>query len=370
MKHIPFLELKKLNSVYEQEISDVFQRVLKSGWYLLGNEKEEFEIDLARYLGAKNVIGTGNGLDALVMILRGYILLGKLHKGDEVLVPANTFIASVQAIMQNDLKPVFVEPSPNTFNLCIEDLQKKINSKTKALIMVHLYGSVNNVDVVKQIVVNNDLLLIEDNAQAIGAEWNGVKTGNLGDAAAFSFYPGKNLGALSDAGAVSTNDTQLAEVIRALSNYGSFEKYIHDYVGFNSRLDELQAGILNVKLKDLDRVNEVRQNIAKSYCVNIINPLLQLPNYPNSPEEHVWHLFVIRTKKRSELMQYLKEKGIGTMIHYPIPPHKQKALKEYNSLVLPVAEKLHNEVVSIPLHQCLSLDEQEYIIEQLNAFKA
>ncbi|MBS2098226.1 DegT/DnrJ/EryC1/StrS family aminotransferase [Carboxylicivirga linearis] len=369
MKTIPFLDLRKVNEEYETDIKAALNTVLDSGWYLFGKQKQLFEEQLAAYNGSKHVIGTANGLDSLTMIFRGYIELGKLKKGDEVIVPANTYIATILSIIHNGLIPVFVEPNEVTFNIDPSFVNESITNKTKAIMVVHLYGRVSQVDELKEIAEANNLLLIEDNAQAIGASWKGTKTGCLGDASAFSFYPGKNLGALSDAGAIATNDKELADVVRAISNYGSSEKYVNDYLGVNSRMDEIQAAILSAKLKDLDNVIKKRQEIAMKYVNDIKNPIIKLPEVPVNVNEHVWHLFVVRTIKRDELISFLKQKGISAMIHYPIPPHKQTALKNFSNISLPITERIHEEVVSIPLHQCLQNDEVNYIIEQLNEFR-
>nr|WP_321453715.1 DegT/DnrJ/EryC1/StrS family aminotransferase [uncultured Carboxylicivirga sp.] len=369
MKQIPFLDLKLINQKYEADIKNAFDRLLTSGWYLFGEEKKLFEEELAQYNGSKYVVGTANGLDALTLILKGYKELGQLKEGDEIIVPANTYIASIISIINSGLVPLLVEPKEQTFNIDYSCIEQAITSKTRAIMVVHLYGLISDISHVKAIAKTNNLLLIEDNAQAIGASCQGVKSGCLGDAAAFSFYPGKNLGALSDAGAVATNNKELAEVVLALSNYGSTQKYVNKYVGLNSRLDELQAAILRIKLKDIDWVNAERQRIALKYHLEINNPLIQLPLLPDSKEEHVWHLFVVRTINRENFVAYLKEKGIATVIHYPIPPHKQEALKTFSHLELPVSERLHADVLSIPLHQCLTLDEQNYIINQINEYK-
>jgi len=369
MKTIPFLDLKKVNEKYETEIKAAFNSVLDSGWYLFGKQKQLFEEQLSVYNGSEYVIGTANGLDSLTMIFRGYIELGKLKKGDEVIVPANTYIATILSVIHNGLIPVFVEPNEATFNIDPSLVQESITNKTKAILVVHLYGRVSQIDELKEMAGANNLLLIEDNAQAIGASWKGEKTGCLGDASAFSFYPGKNLGALSDAGAIATNDKELADVVRAISNYGSLEKYVNEYLGVNSRMDELQAAILRAKLKDIDNVIRRRQEIAMKYVTDIKNPLIKLPEFPFNVNEHVCHLFVIRTSKRDQLISFLKQRGVSTMIHYPIPPHKQAALKNFSNISLPITERIHQEVVSIPLHQCLQNNEVNYIIERLNEFR-
>lgn len=365
---IPFLDLHRQNLQYKQEYMKAFESFVDSGWYILGKEVERFEETLGNYVGIKNVIGVGNGLDALSLILRGYLELGKLQEGDEVIVPANTYIATVLSISENKLKPIFVEPDVNTFNLNPAEVERNITSRTKAILTVHLYGQVSGMDKLIDIAKRNDLLLIEDNAQAIGALCNGKQTGSLGDAAAFSFYPGKNLGALGDGGAVITDDEELAKVIKAIRNYGSEKKYHNTYKGVNSRLDEVQAAILNVKLKYLDKENELRRKIAQRYRTEIKNKSIILPQCI-SEESHVWHLFVIRCDKRQKLIDYLNEKGIGNMIHYPVAPHQQEAYVEYNHLSLPITEQLHREVLSLPMYPLLTNIEVDYIIENINNFE-
>lgn len=323
---IKFLDLQKINQNHQEEIEEQLISVHRSGWYLLGKATESFENNLAEYIGVNNVIGVANGLDALRLIIRAYKELGIFTSGDEIIVPANTYIASVLAITDNDLIPVFVEPNPQTHNLNIKKIEAAITSKTCAIMTVHLYGQVSFDNELSNIAEKYNLKIIEDNAQAIGAKYNNKKTGNLGDAAGFSFYPGKNLGALGDGGAVATNDDQLALTIRALANYGSSEKYVNIYQGLNSRLDEIQAAILNVKLKSLDNDNRKRRNIAEKYLSGIKNSKIILPNIPIDTEAHVWHLFVIRTEMRDKLQTYLHKKGIQCIIHYPIPPHKQAML--------------------------------------------
>ncbi|MEY4571686.1 MAG: hypothetical protein RLZ10_897, partial [Bacteroidota bacterium] len=297
------------------------------------------------------------------------IELGHMKEGDEVIVPANTYIASILAITENRLNPILVEPNPVTFNMDLESIELKITQKTRAILLVHLYGRVCYNDHLSDLKKKYDLKIVEDNAQAIGAEWNGVKTGSLGDAAGFSFYPGKNLGALGDGGAVSCKDDELAKTIRTLANYGSLVKYKNDLKGLNSRLDEIQAAILSIKLKTLDKENEIRRSIAKSYSKYIKNKYIQLPIIPNDNSEHVWHLFVVRTKRRKELQKFLLDHGIETLIHYPIPPHKQLAFNEFNEISLPVTEKIHKEVLSLPISPVLCFEEIDKIIYTLNNFK-
>ena len=362
---IHFLDLKKMNQAHQQQFEQKLKQFLDSGWYVLGSETEKFEKDFADYCGTKYAIGVANGLDALILILKGYIQLGKLEKGDEVLVPANTYIASILAILQADLVPVLIEPNINTYNIDPRKIAAKITSKTKVILAVHLYGQLSDMTALTNISKENNLLLIEDSAQSHGAILEDKRAGNWGDAAGFSFYPSKNLGALGDAGAVTTNDKELAEVIISLRNYGSEKKYHNQYIGINSRLDELQAAFLNVKLPTLDRDNEIRRSIAKRYLAEIKNPLINLPTWDFS-EMHVFHLFVIRTKKRNELQSYFLENEIQTMIHYPIPPHKQKALSDWNDLSFPITEQIHDEILSLPMSPVLTNDEVSQVIEAIN----
>ena len=365
---IKFLDLQKINLAYQSEIEERMLATFRSGWYLLGNEVKNFEENLNSYIGSKNAIGVANGLDALRLILRGYIEMGVMHKGDEILVPANTYIASVLAISDNGLVPVLVEPDPLTFNLDISKIEEKITAKTKAVMIVHLYGRVVWSEELAALANKHQLKIIEDNAQAIGAEWNGIKTGNLGDAAGFSFYPGKNLGALGDGGAVSCKDAELAKTIRALANYGSNQKYVNIYKGLNSRLDEIQAAVLDVKLKYIDGENARRREIAKRYLSEIKNDKIVLPVNPENEKEHVWHLFVVRTQEREKLQNYLTDNGVQTLIHYPIPPHKQQAYNELSHLNFPVTEQIHQEVLSLPISPVISKDEITKIIEVINKF--
>ena len=365
---IHFLNLKKLNQPFETAFQKKMKQFLEGGWYILGNEVKQFEKDFATYCGTKYCIGVSNGLDALVLIFKGYIHLGKLQKGDEVIVPANTYIASILAILQADLVPVLVEPRLETYNINPEEIETKISAKTKAILPVHLYGQLAEMKAIKAIAEKHKLLVIEDAAQAHGSQFSeNEKAGNLSHAAAFSFYPGKNLGALGDAGAITTNDNELAEVLFSMRNYGSKVKYENDIIGVNSRLDELQAAFLNIKLKQLDSENEFRRSMAKRYLSEIKNDKIVMPNWDLS-QNHVFHLFVIRTSNRLELQNFLKENGIETMIHYPIPPHKQRALSNWNNLSFPITEKIHDEVLSIPLNASLTDDEIEYIITILNKY--
>ncbi len=367
---IPFLDLKKINSRYETVFQDKLKSVLASGWYILGNEVMTFETNFARYCKSKYCIGVGNGFDALVLIFKGYMQLGKMHKGDEVIVPANTYIASILAILEADLVPVLVEPKVDTYNLNPDLIEEKITSKTKAILAVHLYGQLAEMDAINAVALTNGLLVIEDAAQSHGAffevENKKVKI-NSRNVQAYSFYPGKNLGALGDGGAIVTNDEELAKVVAALRNYGSETKYYNDYTGVNSRLDELQAAFLNVKLPHLNNDNERRREIARRYLLEIKNDKMKLPFWDLSTN-HVFHLFVIRTKNREELQDYLLQKGIQTVIHYPVPPHKQKALKEWNDLSFPITERIHDEVLSLPINAVLTSEEVDFIIDVLNTY--
>jgi len=364
---IPFLNLKKINQPFETAFQQKMEQFFDGGWYILGEEVKTFESDFANYCGAKHCIGVGNGLDALVLIFKAYIQLGKIQKGDEVIVPANTYIASVLAVMQADLVPVLVEPRLDTYTINPDLILEKITAKTKAILPVHLYGQLCEMEVINSIAKQHNLLVIEDAAQAHGSECYGIKAGNFGNASGFSFYPGKNLGALGDAGAITTNDDALAEVLFSMRNYGSKVKYENEIIGVNSRLDELQAAFLNIKLQQLDAENQIRRQIAKPYLSEIKNDKIVLPLW-NESKNHVFHLFVIRTANRLALQNYLKESGIETMIHYPIPPHKQKALAPWNHLSFPITEKIHNEVLSIPLNSTLRDDEIKHIISTLNKY--
>lgn len=365
---IRFLDLHQINQPYEAAFHEKMQTVFDKGWYILGNEVRTFEADFAAYCGVKHCIGVANGLDALILIFKGYIEMGKLHPGDEVIVPANTYIACIIAVMQAGLVPVLVEPDDKTFNLNPFLVSKKISPKTKAILAVHLYGQLCDMRAFSAVAKEHGLLVVEDAAQAHGAaSFGGKKAGNLGDAAGFSFYPGKNLGALGDAGAVTTNDDELAKVVRSLRNYGSETKYYNDYIGMNSRLDEIQAAFLNIKLPNLDTENSRRKTIANYYLNNINNPKIKLPWYEGDGN-HVFHLFVIRTAHRDELQSYLKQNDIDTMIHYPVPPHKQKAMQSWNNLSFPITEAIHQEVLSIPISHVISLDEADIIVRILNQY--
>jgi dTDP-4-amino-4,6-dideoxygalactose transaminase len=365
---IKFLDLQKINLAHQQEIEECLVNTFRSGWYLLGNQVQTFEQQLAAYTGSKHAIGVANGLDALRLIFRAYIELGLMQKGDEVIVPANTYIASLLALSDNGLVPVLVEPDITTYNLDLSKVEANITGKTRAILLVHLYGRTVFTEALTALAAKYQLKIVEDNAQAIGASSNGVKSGNLGDAAGFSFYPGKNLGALGDAGAVTCKDDQLAETIRAIANYGSKEKYVNMYQGLNSRLDELQAAVLQVKLKYIDQENEIRRTIATQYVSGIKNDKVVLPLLPEAAEQHVWHLFVLRTKERSELQQFLLKNGIQTLIHYPIPPHKQEAYANINTLSLPITEQIHDQVLSLPISPVMEQEEVLRVIELVNRF--
>lgn len=364
---IKFLDLKKINAQYEVELKEAANRVIDSGWYLMGKELDSFENKYADFCCTKYCLGVANGLDALRLIFKAYIELGIMMPGDEVIVPANTFVASVFAITDNNLKPVFVEPNLNTYNLDTSKIPEVISSKTKAILTVHLYGqnSINNE--MLEICKKYNLKLVEDAAQSHGAEWNGKIMGSIGDAAGHSFYPGKNLGALGDAGAVTTSDDALAQTITSLRNYGSEKKYENIYRGYNSRMDEIQAAFLNVKLKYIQADILGRRTVAKYYRENIKNEDVVLP-FVSEEKQHVWHLFVIRCSNRKELQEYLNNLGIQTLIHYPIPPHRQKAYKEYNNLVYPITEQIHQEVLSLPISSIVKIGELSKIVKSINSF--
>jgi dTDP-4-amino-4,6-dideoxygalactose transaminase len=373
---LSFLDLKKINAQYAAELKKVAAEVIDSGWYILGDRVRRFETELANYTGASHAIACANGLDALRLILRAYIEIGVMQEGDEVIVPANTYIASILAITDNRLVPVLVEPDEYSYNLDISQIKKSITSRTKAIMVVHLYGQVCWSSELEQLARKHKLKIIEDNAQAIGAEWKGVKTGNLGDAAGFSFYPGKNLGALGDAGAITAKDAELAEVIRALANYGSRKKYVHDWAGLNSRMDELQAAFLSVKLKYLEEGNAHRRKVAEHYCRQIKHPEIILPDAKNSnlftgveALAHVWHLFVIRSEHRDKLQKHLSEWGVQTLIHYPIAPHKQRAYKYYSKFLLPITENLQDELLSLPISSAINNRDCKKVIQVINGFK-
>lgn len=366
---IKFLDLKKINEQYALELKSAASEVIDSGWFLLGEKVKQFESNLKKYIGVNHAIGVANGLDALRLILNAYLKMGTLKEGDEVIVPANTYIASILAITDNRLKPVLVEPDTENYNLDISKIEQHITGKTKAIMVVHLYGRICWSEQLTALAEKYKLKIIEDNAQAIGASWKGIKSGALGDAAGFSFYPGKNLGALGDAGAVTTNDTELANVIRAIANYGSHKKYENVYQGLNSRLDEIQAAFLDVKLNYLEKENQYRRDIAGYYTSAITNPLITLPGVPEDGLEHVWHLFVVKTNNRNHFQKYLEQHNIQTLIHYPIPPHKQEAYREWNNLFLPVTEEIHETVLSLPISPVLEEEEIKLVVNAINNYK-
>lgn len=365
---IPFLSLKDVTALHGEEIKEAVTRVVKSGWYLQGERNASFECHYADFIGTRHCIGCANGLDALIWIFRAYIELGVMKPGDEVIVPANTYIASILAITENGLKPVLIEPRLETLEIDDELIEDAITERTRAIAIVHLYGRNAYTEKIGSLCKKYGLKLIEDNAQAHGCRvHNGRKTGSVGDAAGHSFYPGKNLGALGDGGAVTTNDPALAEAVRALANYGSQKKYVFKYTGRNSRLDEIQAAVLDVKLKYLEEDNAHRQAIAKYYYEHISNPLVALPDRLDDAQ-NVYHLFPILCPCRDELQAYLKENGIGTLIHYPIPPHKQECYREYCHMSLPITETIAREELSIPIGPSITKEEAATVISLLNAF--
>ena len=365
---IPFLSLKDVTALHGEEIRDAVAKTIESGWYLQGEQNALFEKHYADYIGTKHCIGCANGLDALIWIFRAYIELGVMAPGDEIVVPANTYIATILAITENGLKPVLVEPRLGTLEIDDERIEEAITERTRAIAIVHLYGRNAYTEKIGALCKKYGLKLIEDNAQAHGCRIpGGRRTGSVGDAAGHSFYPGKNLGALGDGGAVTTSDPSLAEAVRALANYGSQKKYVFKYTGRNSRLDEIQAAVLDVKLKYLEQDNAHRQAIAEYYYEHISNPLVSLPErLPDA--QNVYHLFPVLCPRRDELQAYLKEKGIGTLIHYPIPPHKQECYQEFSHLGLPVTEKIAVEELSIPIGPCISLDEASEVVSVINGF--
>ena len=365
---IKFLDLQKITAKYADEIHEAVDRVVDSGWYLQGAENEKFEKNYSAYIGSKHTIGCANGLDALIWIFRAYIEMGVMTPGDEVIVPANTYIATVLAITENGLKPVLVEPKLSNYQIDDSLIEAAITERTKAICIVHLYGQCAYTEKIGELCKKYNLKLVEDNAQAHGCLFNGRKTGSLGDAAGHSFYPGKNLGAFGDAGAVTTNDKELADTVRALANYGSNKKYVFRYTGRNSRLDEIQAAILDVKLRHLDEDVALRQGVAKRYCSEINNPKITLPTISDW-SAHAFHLFPVRCAERDRLQQYLTECGVQTIIHYPIPPHKQECYSEWNSLSLPVTELIHNEELSLPISPVMSDEEVSAVIEAVNNFE-
>ena len=368
---ISFLSLYEVNKLHEPEISEVAKRVANSGWYLQGNENESFEHNYSRFIGTKHCVGCGNGLDALTLILRAYVVMGMIRQGDEVIVPANTYIATILAITENGLNPVLVEPKPNTLELDDDCIETVITARTKAILLVHLYGRNAYTEKIGQICRRYNLKLIEDNAQAHGCMTaDGRRTGSIGDAAGHSFYPSKNLGALGDGGAVTTDDEELASVIRSLGNYGSQKKYVFNYIGRNSRLDEIQAAVLDVKLQYLEEDNARRKQIARFYYDSINNPCIVLPNLLPQ-EQNVYHLFpvLIKNCKRDSLQDYLSQNGVETSVHYPIPPHKQKCYSLWNSISLPITEQIARDELSLPISPAMSLEDAKVVVSLLNSYK-
>jgi len=365
---IPYCSLKEITALHADEIHEAVNRVVDSGWYLQGVENKRFEEEYASYIGTKYCIGVANGLDALTWILRAYMELGVMQKGDEVIVPANTYIASILAITENGLTPVLVEPDIETLEIDDRLIEEAVTPRTKAIMIVHLYGRCAYTHRIGDICRRHGLKLIEDNAQAHGCLFRGRRTGSFGDAAGHSFYPGKNLGALGDGGAVTTDDPRLAEVIRALANYGSSKKYVFDYLGRNSRLDEIHAAVLSVKLKHLDEDNALRRHVARYYLEHIDNPAITLPSVPDW-DANVFHIFPILCERRDELQQYLKDNGVQTLIHYPIPPHKQKCYADWNGWSFPVSERIHREELSLPMSPAMTMDEIRAVVDLLNRWK-
>lgn len=366
---IKFLDLQKVTANHGDEINEAVTRVVNSGWYLQGKENEKFEKDYAEYIGTKYAVGCANGLDALIWIFRAYIEMGIMKPGDEVIVPANTYIASILAISENGLVPVLVEPDISTYQIDPEKIEAAITPRTKAILIVHLYGQCAYTDKIGELCRKYSLKLVEDNAQAHGCKFKGQRTGSIGDAAGHSFYPGKNLGALGDAGAVTTSDEEFAKVIRAVANYGSAKKYVFKYTGRNSRLDEIQAAVLDVKLRYLDSDNERRKQVAEMYIKGITNPDVITPNIPDR-DAHVFHIFPVRTKKRDELQKYLTENDVQTNIHYPIAPHKQECYKDWNSWSFPISEQIHAEELSLPISPVITDEEVNEVIRLINAWEA
>ena len=369
---VKLLDLRSITMQHCDEYKVAVNRVIESGWFLQGNENNQFEANYAKYIGTDECIAVANGLDALYLILRAYKEMGIMQDGDEIIVPANTYIATILAITKNNLIPVLVEPTWENLEIDIDRIEDMITSRTKGVMIVHLYGRVAYNDKLSEICHKHNLKLMEDCAQSHGCAWNGIKTGALGDAAAHSFYPGKNLGAFGDAGAVTTSDKELTSVIRALANYGSQEKYVFKYVGMNSRMSELDAAVLDVKLKYLDEDNKKRQELAAFYYENIKNPLITLP-LRIADENNVYHQFPIFCERRDELQQFLTDNGVQTLIHYPIPPHYQKCYENESwntpQLILPISEKIHRQELSIPMNQVVSMNEAMMVVDMLNMFK-
>lgn len=367
-QRVKFLDLKRTTASFEPELSEAVARVVRSGWYLQGKRVQAFEKEYAAYIGCKHCVLCGNGLEALTLILRAYKRLRGWTDESEVIVPANTFIATILAIREAGLQPVLCEPQLATYLIDVTRAETLVSERTVAIMPVHLYGQVCDMQELNSLAKAHGLLVIEDAAQAHGAMCGGRRAGHLGDAAAFSFYPGKNLGALSDAGCVTTDDDELADMVRMMANYGSHEKYVNEVPGMNSRTDEIQAAVLSVKLPRLDEDNERRRMIARRYMEGIFNPLITKPTMPKDEREHVFYVFPVRCSYREQLMTWLKERSIETLIHYPIPPHQQKALEEFNEMKLPVTELIHREILSLPIAPQMTDGEVEKVIEAINAF--
>ena len=366
---VPFLDLKAINLRHQDDFQNYLNDLMQSGWYIMGKSHDLFEKNFADYCGTKHAIGVANGLDALILILEAYKTLGVMSDNDEVIVPSNTYIASILAISKAGLKPVLVEPDINTYLLNPDEIEKNITTRTKAILPVHLYGRLCKMEPINEIARKYNLKVIEDSAQSHGAIYKNKRSGNLGDASGFSFYPGKNLGALGDGGAITTNDDELAKTIRVLRNYGSEVKYKNEFKGINSRLDEIHAGFLNIKLPLLDKDNQKRRSIAHQYINGIKNPAIILPQAPKEAEESVWHVFAVRVQNRNDFQKYLSEKGIGTVIHYPIPPHKQGAYRELNHLNYPISELIHNQIISLPMSPVMTDSDIKKVIEAVNLFQ-
>ena len=365
---VKFYDLQAITAMHADEYKEAVARVIDSGWFLQGHANQQFETHYAKYIGTQHCIAVANGLDALYLLLRGYKEMGLIQDGDEIIVPANTYIATILAITRNHLVPVLVEPTWEHLEIDIDKIEAAITPKTKGVMIGHLYGRSAYNDKLGEICKKYGLKLLEDCAQSHGCAWKGIKTGALGDAAAHSFYPGKNLGAFGDAGAVTTNDAELASVIRALANYGSEEKYVFKYAGINSRMAETDAAILNVKLKYLDEDNRKRQELAEYYYEHINNPIITLPKRLDD-ENNVYHQFPIFCERRDELQKYLNEHGIETLIHYPIPPHQHECYQKWNHLHFPITERIHAQELSIPMNQAISTEEAEAVVSALNSFK-
>lgn len=365
---IKLLDLQSITEMHSDEYKAAVNRVIDSGWFLQGKEIEKFEQDYADYIGAGHCVTVANGLDALYLLMRAYKEMGLMKEGDEIIVPANTYIATIIAITRNNLVPVLIEPTWNHLEIDVDKVEASITPRTKGIMIVHLYGRIAYNDKLGEICKKYNLKLMEDCAQSHGCEWNGVKTGALGDAAAHSFYPGKNLGAFGDAGAVTTNDAELASVIRALANYGSQKKYVFKYVGMNSRMSEIDAAVLDLKLKYLDEDNRARQELASYYYEHIDNPLIKLPDRIDD-KNNVYHQFPIFCERRDELQQYLADNGIQTLIHYPIPPHKQECYKDWNSRHYPITERIHEQEISIPMSPVVSFEDAREVVRVLNSFR-